>query len=354
MNPTVLAPGPTKVHPELMQWLADADAEGVFWRSHRSPWFEAMFAEIKTNLRQLLSIPEDYTIAFSTSANEVWERSIESVVEKSSFHIVGGEFATRWYQYAERLGRTPSKFVYSHLYEGRFDTLEIPEEAEAICLVQNETSIGFWIPEEQISGLAAKYPEKLMLVDTVSGIPHTNLPWASVDLAFWSVQKGFNLPAGLGVAVISPRAVARSKELSAKQSTGAFHAFHQLAGHSAKNLTAETPNVLAIYLLKRAIEKYLALGIDAIRAETLSRSNKLYSELEETSFWPLVPVEEYRSPTVVAITRDEPVEELRKMLSKEHGVYVGACYDELKKNSLRIANFPIHTSEEHSKALSLL
>ena len=90
MPPIILAPGPTKVHPELMQWMNDADTEGVFWRSHRTPWFESMFAEVKQGLKSLLSIPEGHTIALLTSANEAWERSIESLVKQESFHLVGG------------------------------------------------------------------------------------------------------------------------------------------------------------------------------------------------------------------------------------------------------------------------
>jgi phosphoserine aminotransferase len=354
MKPTILAPGPTKVHPELMTWLQEADTEGVFWRSHRSPWFEAIYAEIKQGLRTLLGIPDSYTIAFVTSANEAWERSIESVIERESFHLVGGEFGNRWYQYAKRLGRTPSRWDYSHLYTGRFDDLEVPASAEAICVTQNETSIGFWIPEAQIETLANRYPDKLMLVDVVSSVPHCNLPWDRVDLAYWSIQKGFNLPAGLGLVVISPRAVARCEELSTKGTVGAYHAFSQLAANSAKNLTAETPNVLAIYLLKRALAKYLSLGADVLRAGTTERAKRAYAGLSATSFTPLIAAEEYRSPTLIAITREEPVTELRTALSKEHGVYVGACYDDLKVNSLRIANFPIHTWEEIETGLNLL
>jgi phosphoserine aminotransferase len=346
-TPTILSPGPTKVHAELMQWLNDADAEGVFWRSHRSPWFEKMYQDVKNGLKSLLGIPDGHTIAFLTSANEAWERSIQSFVERESFHMVGGEFATRWFQYAARLGRMPMRWEYDHTFKGRFDEVAIPKTSEAICITQNETSIGHWIPEQQIENLADQYPDKFMLVDVVSGIPHTQLPWDKVDLAYWSIQKGFNLPAGLAVAVISPRAAERSQ-------VGAYHSFSQLAAHSAKNLTAETPNVLAIYLLKRALEKYLSIGIASLRAQTTERAASVYTALSQTSFQPLVRVTEYQSPTVIAITRDAPVEELRKSLSTDHEVYVGACYDNLKVNSLRLANFPIHTWEEQEKVLSLL
>lgn len=346
MQPIILAPGPTKCQPELMQWLQDADAEGVFWRSHRSPWFEKMFAEIKDGLRELLGIPENYSIAFTTSANEVWERSIESLVEKESFHIVGGEFAERWFQYSKKLGRSPSRFDFDQSFSGDFGKVEVPESAEVICLTQNETALGFWVPESQVTTLASRYPDKLMLVDVVSGIPQTNLEWSRVDLAYWSIQKGFQLPAGLGVAVFSPRAVERCQALSQKGTTGAYHSFAQLADHSAKNLTAETPNVLAIYLLKRAIQKYLEIGIETLRADTLKRAEELYAGIRETSFKPLVQEVKYQSPTVAVAIHTSDITEWRTGLSKTDGIYTGACYSELKPFAFRIANFPIHTSEE--------
>jgi phosphoserine aminotransferase len=346
MKPIILAPGPTKCQPELMQWLQDADTEGVFWRSHRSPWFEVMFQEIKDGLRSLLGIPSDYTIAFTTSANEVWERSIESLVERESFHIVGGEFAERWFQYSKKLGRSPSRFDYDQHFSGSFGEIEVPESAEVICLTQNETALGFWTPEFQISELASRYPDKLMLVDVVSGIPQTNLPWHQVDLAYWSIQKGFQLPAGLGVAVFSPRTVERCQSLSEKQSTGAFHSFAQLAAHSAMNLTAETPNVLAIYLLKRAIQKYLEIGVETIRKETLKRAEVLYQGISQTSFKPLVTDQRYQSPTVAAAIHTSEILDWRASITKSHGIYTGACYSELKPYAFRVANFPIHTEEE--------
>jgi phosphoserine aminotransferase len=356
MKNLYLAPGPTKVHPELMTWLADADADGVFSKSHRSTWFEAIVASVQSNLRTLLDIPEDYAIAFTTSATEVWERAIESCVEKESFHLVGGEFSTRWYQFAERLGRTPSRADYGVDFTGRFDEFEIPDSAEMICLTQSETSIGSWIPDDQIARLARANPEKLMAVDVVSAVPTSILPWKHIDITFFSIQKGLCLPAGLGIVILSPRAVARSKEMKAKLPTvGAYHWLENLAIHAQKNLTVETPNVLAIYLVKRALEKYVAIGTSQLRLETYARATGLMAAIEaETPFRALTKMPQYRAPTVLAITTDKPVEEFRKNLIKEHNVYLAACYSEHKANGLRIANFPIHTNEDHARALELL
>jgi len=352
MPPIILAPGPTKVHPELMQWMNDADAEGVFWRSHRTPWFESMFAEVKQGLRSLLSIPEGHTIALLTSANEAWERSIESLVKQESFHLVGGEFGERWFQYAKRLGRTPSRWEYVTTFSGNFGEVIVPESAEAICVTQNETSTGLWIPENQISQIANRYPNKLMLVDVVSSIPVVQLEWEKVDLTYWSVQKGFQLPAGLAVVVMSPRAIQRCQALTSQQSCGAYHSLSQLAANSEKNITAETPNVLAIYLLKRAIQKYLSSGLETIRTETLTRATSFYEQLNDTPFRALVTSKEFQSPTVFAVVSDADISTWRANLTSQQQIYTGACYSELKPHAFRIANFPIHTEEEHSAILN--
>jgi phosphoserine aminotransferase len=219
-------------------------------------------------------------------------------------------------------------------------------------VTQNETSTGLWIPENQISEIANRYPDKLMLVDVVSSIPVVQLEWEKVDLAYWSVQKGFQLPAGLAVVVMSPRAIQRCQALTLQQSCGAYHSLAQLAANSEKNITAETPNVLAIYLLKRAIQKYLSSGLESIRTETLARATRFYEQLNYTPFRALVTSKEFQSPTVFAVVSDADISTWRANLTSQHQMYTGACYSELKPHAFRIANFPIHTEEEHSAILN--
>jgi phosphoserine aminotransferase len=354
MTPTVLAPGPTKVHPEMGQWLQDAVAEGAVWQSHRSKWFFNLFDETRDRIRDLLKLPDTHHVIFMNSSNEAWERGMECLTAKESFHMVGGEFAMRWHQYTGWLGRNAVRWDYDHKFDGDFSAVEVPETAEAICVVNNETSIGLWIPEEQIHALGRKYPEKLLMVDCVSAMPHCQLDWSLVDVCMFSVQKGFHSTAGLSVVVVSERAMERSRQLEKTQSIGSFHAFSRVQVFAEKSMTAETPNVLAIYLLNKCAAKYQSIGLDVLRAGIEERAAAFYAALEKTSAKRMVTSDRYKSPTLFAVNVQENANELRARLEREHGIYTGACYGELKDHNIRVANFPMHTAEEHQKLLALL
>ncbi len=354
MNPIVLAPGPTKVHPEMGQWLQDAVAEGAIWQSHRSKWFFNLFDETRDRIRDLLKLPDTHHIIFMNSSNEAWERAMECLTAKESFHMVGGEFAMRWHQYTGWLGRNAVRWDYGHTFDGDFSETPVPDSAEAICVVNNETSIGLWIPEEQIHALGRKHPEKLLMVDVVSAMPHCQLDWSLVDVCMFSVQKGFHSTAGLSVVVVSERAMERSRQLEKTQSIGSFHAFSRVQTFAEKSMTAETPNVLAIYLLNKCAAKYQSLGLDNLRAGINERAAAFYKALEATNARPMVTSDRYKSPTLFAVNIDGDATELRGKLEKEHGIYTGACYGDLKANNFRVANFPMHTSQEHEALLKLL
>ena len=355
MKPVVLAPGPTKVHPEMAQWLQDAVDDGAVWQSHRSPWFLEMFEDVRNRLRSLLSIPDTHTILFMNSSNEAWERAIQCLTTNETFHTVGGEFAMRWHEYAGQLGRKNVEWRYTHEFDGNFGEIEVPESAEAICITNNETSIGLWTPEEQIHQLARRYPDKMFMVDVVSSMPHCQLDWSLVDVAMWSIQKGFHCIAGLSVVVVSERALEKSRQLEKTQSIGSFHAFSRVAEFAAKNMTAETPNVLAIYILQKAVAKYQAIGLDALRKGLSERAASFYSALEDTSFGCLVKEKAYRSPTLFAVNSGSlNADELRTKWSKELNLWTGACYGPLKANNFRVGNFPMHTAEEHEVMLNAI
>ncbi len=355
MKPVVLAPGPTKVHPEMAQWLQDAVEEGAVWQSHRSPWFFSLFDEVRNRLTELLGIPDTHKILFLTSSNEAWERAMQCLTSKASFHMVGGEFAMRWHQYTGWLGRTAIEWKYTHEFDGDFGQIDVPDEAEAICITNNETSIGLWTPEDQIHNLARRYPEKMFMVDVVSSMPHCQLDWSLVDVAMWSVQKGFHSTAGLSVVVVSKRALARSRELEKTQSIGSFHAFSRIEDFADKSMTAETPNVLAIYLLNKAVKKYQEIGLANLRQGVRDRAAAFYAALEDTSFGCLVKEKQYRSPTLFAVsTGGLDANELRAKWAKELNLWTGACYGPLKDGNFRVANFPMHAAEEHAVMLNAI
>lgn len=346
--------GPSQVYPTINKHIISALKEDILSLNHRGLEFKKLFKSTTEGLRKLLKIPSDYQIFFLSSALEGMERSIEGCVQKYSFHVITGSFGKAWATYASNLGKTILK---AEAKPG--DGLELPKlyvskDIEMICITQNDTSTGIWIPMEDIYGLSKKYPEKLIATDFVSSIPYVDIDFKFIDIAFLSVQKGFGLPAGLGVIIVSPKALAKTEALSKRGlSIGSYHSLKNLKESATAWETPETPNVLNIYLLDKVVKDMLKVGIKKIRQETNQKSKILYDHFENhKKYTPAVKNTKFRSPTT-AVFNVEDSENLRKKLDKK-GFIVGAGYENNKSTQIRIANFPSHKLADLKSLLKLI
>lgn len=338
------SPGPSQTYAKLTEYLQDAVDEGVMSMSHRSVRFADMYARTTNGLRELLDIPQDYHVWFLGSATEAMERIVQNTVERSSHHFVNGAFSEKFASIALQLGKHPT-LTEAPWGEGFGLAQEaVPEGAELIAVTQNETSTGVAHGAEGIAQLHDRYPDKLIAVDVVSAVPYMTLDYTKVDCAFFSVQKGFGLPAGLGVLIASPRALARAEALHASgTSIGSYHSFIELAKNEAKHNTPETPNVLAIYLLGRVVADMLAMGAAALREQLAARAALLYAALEQhPHLVPAVQRPEHRSHTVIVAAVKHSPAVLIQDIRDTHGLALGAGYGQQKDTHIRIANFPAH------------
>ncbi|MEZ4824364.1 MAG: aminotransferase class V-fold PLP-dependent enzyme, partial [Ignavibacteria bacterium] len=174
---------------------------------------------------------------------------------------------------------------------------------ELFCLTQNETSTGVAIDPEDIYGLRKQFPEALIAVDIVTSAPYVNIDFNKIDCAFFSVQKGFGLPAGLGVLMVNFKCIEKAIYLKSKNiSIGSYHNFLSLYENAVKYQTTETPNVLGIYLLGKVCENMLNRGIENIRTETEEKSKLLYDFFDNhKTLKPFVHNLTDRSKTIINI-----------------------------------------------------
>lgn len=330
--------GPSQVYPTLNKHILKAINEDIPSLNHRGKEFKNLFQDTTSKLKTLLSIPEDFQIFFVSSALESMERIIQSCVEKCSYHVATGAFGSTWAKIATQLGKKTLK-IDAEKGEGiDVGDLKIPSKAEIICLTQNDTSTGVWLPMEDIYKLKKKYPEKLLATDVVSSIPYVDIDFKFIDIAFFSVQKGFGLPAGLGVIIVSPKALE-------KTSVGSFHSFKNLSEKAKDFQTPETPNVFNIYLLNRVVSDMLKVGLPKIRKQTNEKAQLIYKFFNNhKKYSPFIKNLKFQSPTTIVIDVSGESESLRNKLSKK-GVLIGSGYGENKLNHIRIANFPSHKVE---------
>lgn len=346
MNHANFTPGPSQLYFTVEDHMRAAFREGVPSLSHRTKKFESYYRDAADGLRELLGLPSNYRVYFTGSATEIWERLIENLVEEKSFHFVNGSFSKRFYEVAQQLNRKPGKQEVP--FGKGFTDLSIDKDAELIALTHNETSTGVSLPLGDLYKIREENPNALLAVDAVSSLPYPDFDYTKMDSVFFSVQKAFGLPAGLGVWLVNERCIAKAESLLAKgNSIGSYHNIPSLEAHAVKNQTPETPNVLNIYLLGRVIQDMLRRGIKIIRKETEYKAAILYQELEQHPILkPFVAEKEFRSNTVIVVDCGEHTERVSKAL-QEVGLYPGDGYGSFKKTQLRFANFPTHSKEHY-------
>ena len=347
-------PGPSQLYFTVADHAREAFKHGIPSLSHRSKKFETIFNDATDGLRELLGVPDSYHIFFTGSATEIWERIFQNLVEENSFHLVNGSFSKRFHEIGIQLNKKAAK-IEVPAGQGFEGNVSVPGNSELIAVTHNETSTGVSLPLPLISEFKANNPETLIAVDAVSSLPYPAFDFNMIDTLFFSVQKGFGLPAGLGVWMVNDRCIARAESLLSKGiSTGSYHNIATLLSHARKNQTPETPNVLAIFLLSKVIADFLRRGIDTIRKETDYKAAVLYQALEKNAFSsPFVKEKQFRSKTVVVADCGEHTEKLAAFLAAR-GLHAGDGYGPAKKTQLRFANFPAHSKEQYELLVDCL
>lgn len=345
MKPITFAPGPSQIYFTVEDHIRQAFREGIPSISHRSKPFEQVVAQATAGLRELLGAPDHFQVFFTSSATEVWDRSIQNLVESTSLHFVNGSFSKRYYEIAVQLGKSPLKV---EVPLGKAFDGELPASAniELVGLTHNETSTGVSLTSAFIDSIRAQYPNALIAVDAVSSLPYPQFDFSKIDSLFFSVQKGFGLPAGLGVWLVNDKCIAKAEYLQKKGSIGSYHTIPALAANAKKNQTPETPNMLGIYLLSKVVEDFLRRGINTIRKETEYKAAILYQALERHPLLkPFVTDANIQSKTVIVAQCGEHTKKLNDYLANQ-GLLPGDGYGEHKATQLRFANFPAHSKEQ--------
>lgn len=338
-------PGPSQLYFTVEDHMRKAFREGIPSLSHRSKPFESIVQETVVGLKELLAIPDDFHIVFTSSATEIWERLLQNLVIERSAHFVNGAFSKRFYEIALQLNRQ-AEFIEGVEGAG-FASNAISNTPELIALTHNETSTGVSLPMEFINSFREKYPKALVVVDAVSSLPYPQFDFTKIDSLYFSVQKGFGLPSGLGVWIVNDKCIAKSESMLAQGiSIGSYHNLPGLIAYARKNQTPETPNMLAIYLLSKVIQDLLRRGITTIRRETDYKAAILYQALEQHELIrSFVTDKALQSKTISVADTGKYTTTLSAYLQGK-GLFPGDGYGKYKPSHLRFANFPAHSKEQ--------
>ncbi len=334
----LFTPGPTEVRPEILQAMA---APQIY---HRSPEFRELYAEIQPKLQKFLYTQQP-VLLFTSSSTGAMEAAVQNCVGKKCLNLVNGAFSKRWHEITAACGipcetlevpwnlAIKPQMVETKLRSGEFD---------AVTLVHNETSTGLMNPLPQIAEVVRKFPDVLLLVDSVSGMGGVKVEFDALglDVCLAGVQKAFALPAGLAVCAVSERAIKRAEGIKPRTY---YFSFPVMMKSHKKNETPATPSIPHMFALN--------VQLDAMFAEGLDHRFARHAEMAAlTQAWAkqhfaMYPEEGYWSNTVTCIsnTRSISVEDLNKTLVRDHGLRISNGYGDLKGKTFRIGHMGDHT-----------
>jgi phosphoserine aminotransferase len=340
-------PGPSKLYPQVKEYLMAAYDSGILSMNHRSSSFVDLVKTTVSLLKSQLQIPSDYHIYFVSSATECWEIIAQSFVNIPSIHLYNGEFGKKWADIAK-------KYIPTNLS----DTTLKP----VICLTHNETSNGNYLPNATLETIRTNYSNTLIAIDATSSMAGLSLSWQQADIWFASVQKCFGLPSGLALLVCSPAAVEQGLCINENNHYNSFVTLHK---NMQEYQTTHTPNILVIYLLCKLLQGLEHIAV--IDKKIRSRAKVFYDFLHQNSIQ-VLPIQDFTkigfdtqskekhilfthnladfSPTVITLTHTaEKIAEFKEKALKNH-IILGNGYGRWKDNTLRIANFPALIDEE--------
>jgi phosphoserine aminotransferase len=336
-------PGPSKVYPLVKDFAKEAFENGILEENHRSEPFMQLLEDCTKLFKNHLNIPSDYKVFFVTSATEAWEICAQSLFGYAPVKFYyNGAFGEKWMKYSER--------IYGDVSEGKFSVdqkiLLDTSFAGDVCIVANETSNGTQVNPADFKDVMSE--NSLLYVDAVSSLGGIDYEISDADVWISSSQKCFGLPSGMGIMLVSPKALARAKTLG----DGKFYnSLLFIEENFDKLQTPYTPNILSVYLLKRLLENLP--NIKEVSQNLVIRAKKLYEYFDSTeSLKPLVLNNEVRSQTLVAIKCSD-LKELQAYLAK-NDITIGKGYGEWKDSTFRIANFPAIDNQEYDYLLEIL
>ena len=343
MQNIYFTPGPAQLYPTVKNHILKALELEICSLSHRSKDYIQIQKGVFDKLKQIYNIPEDYVMFVGGSGTYFMEKLVQNCVNQNSFHFVNGSFSRRFYEISRDLQKNAGQYKVPLGQGFKIDNLQSLEglkNSELITFTACETSTGVRFKQEDIYKIKSQNPNSLIAVDMVSAAPDYDLDFKYVDSILFSVQKGFGLPAGLGILICSQKCLAKSQELKQKGiCTGSYHSFPLVVKKAIEYQTLETPNVLGMYLLDKVLSDMLKYGIAKIREETEQKYQLLTNYFSSKSgFRFYVKEDEFRSRTVLVVNHQYP--DLVKEKLAKHGMILGGGYGEDKDNQFRIANFP--------------
>ena len=268
MKRYLLAPGPTPIPPEVLQAMAQPIIH------HRTPEYEALFADVRRDLRILFQCQNE-VLMFAASGTGAMEGAVVNTLSAGDHVVVirGGKFGERWAEICEAYGVRvlPVDVPYGKSVDPAAVAAALEREptVKAVFATHSETSTGAAHDIQAIAAIVRKAPA-ILVVDAVTSLGVMDLPmdvWG-VDIVVAGSQKALMLPPALAFAALSDKAWALVPGARLPKYYFSFAAERKAI---EKNQSAYTPAVSLVIGLRESLRLILAEGL----ADVFARHDRL-------------------------------------------------------------------------------
>ncbi|HEX3816710.1 MAG TPA: alanine--glyoxylate aminotransferase family protein [Chthoniobacterales bacterium] len=343
-------PGPVEVSERTLAAFAQPMI------GHRSEALRHLYAEIHPRLQELFDTRQPVFLSTS-SAWGVMEAAIRNLVRQRVLCCMCGAFSDKWLDVARRCGKEAEplqvdwgraidhRAIDAQLATGKFDT---------VTLIHNETSTGVMNSLGEVCCVLAKYPDVLLIVDTVSSFSAMPIPMDSlgIDVLLTGSQKALALPPGFSLFSASEKAFARAEEIPDR---GYYFDFLEFKKQQAGDMTPTTPSIGHIHALRSKLEEIFAEGLTN-RYARHQRTNSLVHEWVRTRGFGFFAEEGHRAVTLTCVKNNRQIDvaKLVRDLREKHHFVIDGGYGKLKGQTFRLSNMGDETEETVGQLLGAL
>jgi alanine-glyoxylate transaminase / serine-glyoxylate transaminase / serine-pyruvate transaminase len=264
----LFVPGPTNTPDRILR------AMHIAMEDHRSSSFPSLAAPVLTDLKKIFKTETGQAYIFPASGTGAWEAALTNTLSPGDRVLAArfGQFSHLWIDMAQRLGLKvdilETEWGEGAPIERYHEALAADKghEIKAVLFTHNETATGV---TSDVAGMRkalndAKHPA-LLAVDGVSSIGSIDFrmdDWG-VDLAVTGSQKGFMLPAGLGILAVSQKAKGVYNQAKLAR---VFFDLGDMDKHNATGYFPYTPSLPLLYGLRESINMLMEEGLDNVFA----------------------------------------------------------------------------------------
>lgn len=355
--------GPSRISPSHVQAIVEAKAGGVslMGSSHRQKPIKDVVSRIRAGLRELYCLPEGWEVALGNGgATAFWAMATASLVRSRAAHATFGEFGAKFAQETSFAPFLSPSFVFS-VPAGQVASLldeacvaALGEDVasggvkpDVAAYPHHETSTGALSGLYRVdSSLTSVTDDCLTVVDATSIAGAIDVDVTESDVYYFSPQKAFASDGGLWVALVSPAAQRRARDLCGKEKANrwvpSFLDLSVALKNSVADQTLNTPAIATLIMLDEQIQWMLANGgLAGAALRSRAATDALYDWADSSSYaTPFIP-RQWRSPVVATIDFDDSVDaDFVARTLRAHGIVDVDPYRSLGRNQLRIACFP--------------